>query len=177
MALPTPVRVNSSQREGQGSSVGSVSVAWSGATTAASNPRTPLALTANIVPLAVGPNVTRILLRARLTSATTAVATSPVVFVYAVYPTVGGPDSVEAGILWRVDNTDPNGAGLTLTLPGTPANTNMTEQVIDSVTYRYGTTVSLDGTDLKGARWALVVVSTAASITDGACDVEALVID
>jgi hypothetical protein len=105
------------------------------------------------------------------------VATSPVVFVYAVYPTVGGPDSVDDGLLWRVDNADPNGTGLTLTLPASPANTNMTEQTIDGTTYRYGSTVSLDGTDLKGARWALVVVSTAASITDGACDVEALVID
>jgi len=176
MAVPTPVQVNAISRGGVGSARGTVDIVWSNASTAATNPRLPLNQTTLIVPLELGPNVTRVLLRARLTSATSGVATSPVVFVYGCYANEIDP-GVDTAVLWRLDNTDPNGTGLTLALPASPANTNMTEQVVNSVTYRYGTTVSLEGVDLKGAQWMLVVVSTAASITDGACDIQALVID
>lgn len=128
-----------------------------------------------ILPVRLGANATRVMLRARITSATTAVATSPVVRVYAIWG--GNSEDWTTGIMGRIDTNDVDATGLTLSLPASPSTTNMTSQALGATTYRYGDWVSLDGTDCKGADAILVVVETAASITGGACDVQVAVLN
>lgn len=122
----------------------------------------------NITVVRLGSGVSRALIRARLATATTAVATSPVVRVYAIVG--GGGDGWTTGVPLRLDNADSDAAGVTLTLPGTPSTTNM----LADGTYRYSDCISLTATDLQGATFLVVLVETAASITGGACAIEAI---
>lgn len=129
----------------------------------------PQSVTASAITVVkLGDGVTRALIRARLTTATTAVATSPVVRVFAI---IGdNADDWADGVPFRLDNLDSDAAGKTLTLPASPSNTNM----LRDGTYRYSDAISLTATDLQGATHLVVLVETAASITGGACSVECL---
>lgn len=119
------------------------------------------------VPARVHPATTRLLVMARYATATTAVATSPVVRLYAVY----GPDaSFDAGtgaflnngtvIFRRIDSGTSTGTGITLTL-----TTAATADKICDATYRYSDCYDIAGTDLLGAKWILALTETAASVT------------
>jgi len=119
------------------------------------------------VPARVHPATTRLLIMARYATATTAVATSPVVRLYAVY----GPDaSFDAGtgaflnngtvIFRRIDSGTSTGTGITLTL-----TTQATADKICDETYRYSDCYDIAGTDLLGAKWILALTETAASVT------------
>lgn len=122
------------------------------------------------VPARVHPATTRLLVMARYATATTAVATSPVVRLYAVY----GPDaSFDAGtgaflnngtvIFRRIDSGTSTGTGITLTL-----TTAATADKICDATYRYSDCYDIAGTDLLGAKWILALTETAASVTGSA---------
>lgn len=180
MALPTVTNANASG--GDGSAKGTWVQAWANANTAASSAElyAPLSMTGKVTPIKLGANVTRLLIRGRIPGTTSAVATSPVVWVYGVWPSSGAPDSIDSGIIARVDNADQDATGLTLTFQASPTASNSPTQTIDGVEYHYSDIVSLDGTDMKGATWALVVVATAASTTDsgsGVADVQVLAVD
>lgn len=129
----------------------------------------PQSVTAtNITVIRLGSAVSRVLVRARLTTATTAVAASPVVRVFGI---IGGADDWTAGVPFRLDNLDSDAAGKTLTIPASPSDTNM----LRDGSYRYSDAISLTATDLQGATHLVVLVETAASITGGACAIEALI--
>lgn len=122
----------------------------------------------------IGPRTTRLILRARLTSATTAVATSPVVRLYSFAGTLEPANSLVP--IGRIDADTWTAAGVTLTLPGSPSATTMLTVEVDSVTYRYGDTLPAASTgvgyDCLGGRYILALTETAASITGGAAVLE-----
>lgn len=132
-----------------------------------------------IIPL--GDNVTRCYVRARL-QAVSAVATSPIVqlWVGKTDPTVnnGAVPLTFAGLaglnLWRVDTSDSDAAGITLTMPASPSDTTMVTQTRSSVEYRWSDWATNSGTgyDLMGGDFLIVPHTTAASITGTACIVE-----
>lgn len=118
----------------------------------------------------VGPNATRVFVRAR-GQALTASTVSPIVQVWsglwtgstapATFAALAGTD------LWRVDTDDSDAAGITLTLPGTPSTSNMVQQTRDSVVYRWTdwATNSGEGYDLKGGNIVILAHTTAAAVT------------
>jgi len=120
--------------------------------------------------LRAGPNTTRVYVRAR-GQALTASTVSPVVQIWSglytgetfpkTFAELAGTD------LWRVDTDDSDGAGLTLTIPGTPSTSNMVQQTRDSVVYRWTdwATNSGEGYDLKGGNIVILAHTTAAAVT------------
>lgn len=125
---------------------------------------------ANVYPARIHDGATRVTLMARYDDAVSTVTTSPVVRVYGIF----GPENAvsEAGVIdetkaivRRLDNADSNAAGITLTL-----ETLASAGTIQDGTYMYSNELasSLDGIDLRGARWLLVLTETAASISGGA---------
>lgn len=118
----------------------------------------------------VGPNVTRCYLRARFTSATTA-AVSPTVKVYGVK----GASLETATDIWRIDDEDGSAAGFTFGgVEATPSATNMLNITVGGVTYYLSDIAGQadDGYDCLGADFLIVLVSVAATATNGACDVQ-----
>ncbi len=125
---------------------------------------------ANVYPARIHPAATRVTLMARYDDAVSTVTTSPVIRVFGVY---GPDDAVSAAgvidetkaIVRRLDNADSNAAGITLTL-----ETAASAGCIADGTYLYSNELasSLDGIDLRGAKWLLVLTETAASISGGA---------
>jgi hypothetical protein len=125
---------------------------------------------ANVYPARIHAAATRVTLMARYDDAVSTVTTSPRVRVYGVY----GPDDAvsEAGVIdetkaivRRLDSADSNANGITLTL-----ETAASEGCINDGTYLYSNELasSLDGIDLRGAKWLLVLTETAASVSGGA---------
>lgn len=124
----------------------------------------------SVHPIRIHDAATRVTLRARYDDAVSTVTTSPIVRVYGVY---GNDDAVSsAGVidetkasLVRLDNADSNAAGITLTL-----ETAASAGCLNDGTYLYSNELasSLDGIDLRGAKWLLVLTETAASISGGA---------
>jgi len=119
------------------------------------------------VPARVHPATTRLLIMARYATATTAVATSPVVRLYAVYgpdasftPSTGAFLNDGSVIFRRIDSGTSTGTGITLTL-----TTAATADKICDATYRYSDCYDIAGTDLLGAKWILALTETAASVT------------
>lgn len=127
---------------------------------------------ANVRVIAVGDAVTRVLIRPRIATTTTAVATSPVVRIIGIVATADD-DAWTDGVPVRLDNVDNTAAGLTLTLEASPSGSNS----LTSGSYRYGDTKSLTATDLLGVKWLVIPVETAASITGGTCDIEVLLLN
>jgi len=126
----------------------------------------------NVIPL--GPRSTRIVVRARLTSATTAAATSPVVRLYAF---AGSPsDLANATPIGRIDADTWTATGITLTLAASPGATTMLTNTSGGTTYRYSDTLPTASTgvgyDCLGATFIVALTETAASITGGACALE-----
>ena len=132
-------------------------------------------------------NATRVIIRARVDAALSAVATHPVVRIYSAfdngYSDAGGdglivpagtmPDTGTVRVL-RVDSINADDAGITLTLPVGTTNTTR----IRDASYFYSSPHSLTGTDLLGGDYFGVVVATAASVTDGTTvPIEALLIN
>jgi hypothetical protein len=124
----------------------------------------------NVHPIYIHDGATRVTLMARYDDAVSTVTTSPVIRVYGVY----GPDDAvsAAGVIdetkatvRRLDNADSNAAGITLTL-----ETAASAGCINDGTYLYSNELasSLDGIDLRGAKWLLVLTETAASVSGGA---------
>lgn len=118
-------------------------------------------------PAAVSPATTRLLIMARYATATTAVTTSPVVRLYAVYgpdasftPSTGTFLNDGSVIFRRIDSATSTGTGITLTL-----TTAATADKICDATYRYSECYDIAGTDLIGAKWILALTETAASVT------------
>lgn len=165
-----------------GSAQGEWKIVWDDAVTDATAAETyaPLSLTASVNPIKLGPNTTRILIRGRIPTAVSAVGTSPGVWVFGVWPDPSDPDDIDSGIIARIDNADQDASALAVTFQASPTSSNSITQTIDGVEYHYSDIVSLDGTDLKGAKWAMVVVpdgSLAAITGSGAVAIQALVID
>lgn len=136
------------------------------------NPLTFTGVSAQVIPL--GPRSTRVIVRGRVTSATTAVATSPVVRLYAF---AGDPsDLTTCTPIGRVDADTWTAAGLTLTFDATPSATDMFTNTNGATTYRYTNTLPTASTgvgyDCLGASFIVALTETAASITDGACALE-----
>lgn len=129
----------------------------------------------NIV--AVGPNTTRVFLRGR-GEAITASTVSPIVQLWAGRYTGTNPPAAFTDLvgtdLWRVDTDDSDGAGITLTIPGTPSTSNMVQQTRSSVLYRWTdwATNSGLGYDLKGGNIVIAAHTTAAAVTATAFIVE-----
>lgn len=123
-----------------------------------------------------GPGIRGIRVRARLTTATTAVATTPIVRVLGVMagdgatlPTASSPNLTgQAAVPRRLDASTDTAAGLTLDLPASPSATT----ALGNGTYRYGTPSSK--IDLEDCDWYIVLVERAAAITLGTCDVEVI---
>lgn len=108
------------------------------------------------------PECTRVVLRAKCAVGVSAVAASPIVYVYGV-DTKGDvtastiPSDATIGPVGAKTLT---GTAVTLTLAAASANTN-----IKDATYLYS--AESDPLDLKGAAYLLVLVQTAASLTSG----------
>jgi hypothetical protein len=151
-------------------------VAVADATVALTGETEPQTLTGNSNLIKVGDNGRRILLRCRVTDTTPTSVTAPAVYVYGLFG-----DNFQNGFghfsVARVDNADPAAAAVSVPINGTPGTANCTAATVDGVAYLYGPVISLDGIDLKGASYALVVVATAGAVTSGSLAVEALVID
>ena len=134
-------------------------------TTALKNPTGTVSTSARL--LAISPNVKGILLRARYATGTSTVTTSPIVRVFAVYgddvPSTGTLSDTGANPCMRLDTATSTAAGLTITLTTTGTADKLTD-----ATYRYSDVTSLDGLDLKGAKYLLCLTETAANISGGA---------
>lgn len=121
-----------------------------------------------IIPL--GSRVSRLFVRAVLTDAVTAVATSPVVRLYAFS---GDPDSpTTAKPIGRIDAATWNAAGLTLTANASPSASNMFTANGNRYTETLPSTATQIGYDCLGASFLVALTQTAAAITNGAISVE-----
>mgnify|MGYP000896199645 CR=1 FL=1 len=129
--------------------------------------KSPATYAGTAIPARVHPATTRILIRARCATGISAVATSPVVRLYACY----GPDASftpgsgtflnDGSITFvRIDSGTSTGTGVTLTLTTAAA----ADKLCDS-NYRYSDCYDIAGTDLLGAKWILALTETAASVT------------
>lgn len=145
------------------------------AKTALGSPLQPQTAVGNSNLIKIGESGRRILLRCR-TVAGGSSGTAPVVYVYGLFGDVFAK-TFDAYSVARVDNADADAAGVTIPLNAAPSSSNATSATVDGTAYLFGDIVSLDGIDLKGAAYALVVVATGAALTDAAVAVEALVID
>lgn len=113
---------------------------------------------------------TRVLIRARTPIATTAVGTSPVVWLLgamardteALADCAGVNDGTVQYL--RLDSATYGGTGQTLTFDATPATT---DSLNDSVWF-YSDVASLTATDLQGCQWVGVAVATAGANTASA---------
>jgi len=77
--------------------------------------------------------------------------------------------------VWRIDSPeDPTAAGVELTFDAAPSASTMQTHTIGETTYRYTGIATNDGQgyDCLGADGVLVLLETAASITDGAAAIE-----
>lgn len=121
----------------------------------------------------VGPNATRVLVRARQAVGAT-VTTSPVVRVIGVYGTTSdGATFADDGTVrfLRLDNADWNATGVTLTLVSSGTGLNR------DATYAYTDVSTLDGYDLKGCMYVGIAVETAANVNSGTVPIEVLFIN
>lgn len=121
-------------------------------------------------------NTTRVLIRARVDAALSAVATHPIVRIYGAFDngsnsqfgegliTADGTAPTDGTVrVIRLDSQHTDDAGITLTLPvGTTNSTRFKDS-----NYSYSSVHSITGTDLLGADYFGVVVVTAASVTNG----------
>lgn len=168
---------NPQAQSGQiGSGRGTWVVAVDNAKTALGSPLQPQTATGNSALIKIGESGRRILLRCRIGEDGGTSGTAPVVYVYGLYGDVFARTFDAYGVA-RVDNADVDEAGVTVPLAASPSSSNCTSAIVDGSSYLYGDIASLDGIDLKGASYALVVVETAAALEDGFVGVEALVID
>jgi hypothetical protein len=136
------------------------------------NPLTATGIASRVIPL--GDRVTRIIVRARLTAATTAAATSPVVRLWAF---AGDPnDLANCTPIGRIDADTNTASGITLTLAASPSGTTMATNESGGVTYRYSDNLpaisSKVGYDALGGRFVVALLQTSAAITEGACAIE-----
>lgn len=132
---------------------------------------TSATVNATVVPIRIGQNVSKVLLRSRRPAAAT-ITTSPVVRIYGLYCTDAVANTIDqAGTLptdgtcipIRLDNIDSGAAGVTITLDAT--------NDINDGTYKYSDVISLTPIDLLGARYLMVLVETAANTSASAAQV------
>jgi len=112
---------------------------------------------------------TGVLPRARVPIATTAVGTSPIIYLLGASSMNGShasPEGTNDGNIriMRLDTVAIDGVGLTLTFPGSPTTTNCQ---CDG-TWFYSATPSLAGYDCRGSQWVGVAVQTAGACTASA---------
>lgn len=113
---------------------------------------------------------TRVLVRAKYAVGAT-VTTSPIIYVVGGWGPLNENGSAPTDGTFRtmrLDTTDSNGTGITLTLVSSG-----TGQIVDG-TYAYSDPPSLDGYDLKGAKYVGIVVATAANVNSGTVPIEIL---
>lgn len=109
------------------------------------------------------------LVRARVPIATTAVVTSPIVYLIGAYSTSESnfdcAGVTDATIRFqRLDSVNIDDAGLTLTFPASPTTTNCQNDAV----WFYSKTPSLAGYDCRGAKWVGVAVQTLGACTASA---------
>lgn len=112
---------------------------------------------------------TGVLPRARVPIATTAVGTSPIIYLLGASSTSisnVSPEGVNDGTIriMRLDTVAIDGTGLTLTFPASPVTTNC----LNDATWFYSATPSLAGYDCRGSQWVGVAVQTAGACTASA---------
>jgi hypothetical protein len=174
MAITATVRANPESKGPMDVVPVSVKGAWQIANNSASSTAQsssdlirPGAVTASSVQaVTLGSRVTRVLLRCRY-SAAGAVTTSPSITVFAAY----GPGLCDTAL-------PDDGTVRYVRLLSAQAVTCVAATDVRDATYSYSDPVSLTGTDLLGADYLIVFISTAASIA-GAVDevIEALLIN
>jgi hypothetical protein len=166
--------------QAQSGQIGSGRGVWvtavANAKTALESPLQPQTAVSNSNLIKIGESGRRLLLRNRISEDGGTSGTAPVVYVYGLYGDVFAK-SFDAYSVARVDNADADATGVTVPLAASPSATVYTSATIGGTAYLLGDIASLDGIDLKGAAYALVVVETEAELTDGDVAVEALVID
>lgn len=117
----------------------------------------------------VPPGTTRVLCRAKVPKATTAVGTSPIVKIVGAISRTGAHDDC-AGVtdgaieFQRLDAATWAAAGQTLTFPASPSTTNC----YNDSTYFYSDVISLTAIDLQGCEWVGVLVTTLGACTASA---------
>lgn len=130
----------------------------------------------------VPPGVTRMLLRAKLPVAVTAVTQAPVIRVVGVWRAADASAITDAGavpsdttiLTMRLDNATADATGVTLMATTAAAGVNANVFQNDA-TYYYGNPIDLTGYDLLGCDWVAVPVITAMTTTGaGACPIDAL---
>lgn len=122
----------------------------------------------NVTWFKVPDNATRLIVRAKMDVGTTTVTTSPVVKIYAAYPSAELTTS-SASTAWasgtefmRLDASTLAATGTTLTLSATS-----NAQIKDS-TFIYSDPHSITGTDALGGWYVAVFATTAANVSGGA---------
>ena len=115
----------------------------------------------------------RVLVRAVMTKTAT-VTTSPVVRVVGAYGTVASDGSFATdgtAQFLRLDNVDANAVGVTLTLVSSGAS------LLQDATYAYSDPPTLEGYDLRGAKYVGILVETAANLSAGTVPVQVLLLN
>lgn len=132
----------------------------------------PLSATTSYIVPAHLRSGTRISVWARYLRAST-VTTNPVVRLYAVYGSLSSGASVDDGtVQWRrIDNSDANATGITLTISSGADGRDTTYAYTDEMP---STTV---GYDAKGAWYILALVETAAVVSAGSVQLYAMALN
>lgn len=121
----------------------------------------------------VGPNATRVLVRARQAVGAT-VTTSPVVRIIGAFGSIASDGTfADDGTVrfLRLDSADWNATGVTLTLVSSGTGLNR------DTSYAYTDVSTLDGYDMKGANYIGIAVETAANVNSGTVPIEVLFIN